>query len=134
MPGFQGFCFLIMKVTENITRYECDFCKKRLYVRHAMEKHEKICDSNPENSKACFNCKFLERTVIDVYFETHYHPDYGSASAEKKVDGFKCSLYNKLMFPWKIERKELHIKYPGTYDEQEPMPKECDGRQEQNYF
>ena len=43
---------------KHVTMYYCDFCKKKLMVRPAMEKHEKHCTMNP--NRACRMCAKIE--------------------------------------------------------------------------
>ena len=38
--------------------YYCDFCKKKLMVRAAMERHEKHCTMNPD--RVCRMCARIE--------------------------------------------------------------------------
>lgn len=114
-----------MKIIKNVTIYKCEHCGKELKTKHAMIKHEYLCFKNPKNCKACHFCKHLEVVKIDVDFET-YDGDF----ITKKVKSFKCTLLDKLMFPYSIERKELHKKYE-TFSEQEPMPNYCEFIEEQ---
>jgi hypothetical protein len=119
-----------MNIKENVTLYYCDFCKKELKLKHAMAKHEFLCFNNPINHKKCqFGCIHLEKITMDVQWEQYsdYHSDV------KEVEVFKCNKLDKLMFPWKIERKKLHEKYE-TYQDQEPMPKECDSFEEEIFL
>lgn len=118
-----------MKVIENRTTYHCDFCKKFLFRESAMKKHEDTCLSNPKNSRACIDCggcNNLEKVKLEVSFHTGYRYDEGEVSDLKEVDVFKCTKFDKLMFPYSIERRKLHERYPETYQDQEPMPKECE--------
>ena len=120
-----------MKTTENVTIYGCDFCKKKLLVSHAMQKHEVVCDKNPANSKACFNgCAHLGKKEIFVPIERGYERD----ADDVKVAVFHCEKYDRLMYPYNIERRKLPERYPDTYDEQNPMPHNCDGFEEHKYF
>lgn len=115
-----------MKTIENVTIYKCDFCKKELKRKHSMILHEKICNSNPENFKACMNgCVHLEMEKVILYFEVGHSED-GVEYSEQNKDVFKCNKMDKLMYPWSIERKDLANKYPSTFDEQSPMPKVCE--------
>lgn len=126
-----------MEVKENRTTYHCDFCKKYLFNRRAMEKHEAICINNPINIRACLRCggcEYLTMDTIEVSFERGYVVDEGYISDLQEKNVFKCDKLNKLMFPYSIERKNLHMKYPDTYQDQEPMPKECEHFTEQKYF
>ena len=113
-----------MKVVENVTIYKCDFCKKELKRKYAMIKHEELCNHNPKNSKKCHFCEHLETIEKEVYFETH--SGYGEVDyIDKIVKVFKCSKLDKLMFPFSIEKRGLHEKYPSTFEDQEPMPNKC---------
>jgi len=115
-----------MKIKENITLYCCGFCRKELKVKHAMAKHESNCVRNPKNIKPCMDCAFMEREERDVEFITSYHGFDGETMYQtKNVSAFRCRKFEKTMFPFQIERKELHIKFPETYEDQEPMPNEC---------
>jgi hypothetical protein len=116
-----------MTTKENLTQYGCDFCKKKLFAKHAMIKHEDNCLNNPKNKRPCLSCKHMDRATIEVEFKRWGSPEYGEDYSMQEKEVFKCNLYDKLMFPFSIERKDLHNKYPDTYQDQEPMPKECDG-------
>ena len=115
-----------MTIKENVTLYKCDFCGKKLFRKHAMSNHEEVCFNNPKNFKACMDCKFLEKIQIDAPWNQG-HPDY--CSNEKQVSTFNCNKLDKMMFPFSIERKKLHIKY-DTYADQEPMPNQCDSHEQ----
>jgi len=115
-----------MIVTENITVYQCEFCKKKLYRKHAMLKHEDLCNNNPKNFKACMDCKFLEKIQIDAHWIVG-NPEYVENS--KQVDVFKCNKLDKLMFPFSIERRKLHERF-DTYSDQEPMPVNCESKEQ----
>lgn len=112
-----------MRVKENITMYHCDFCSKKLFVKGAMERHEKFCGNNPENAKACHGCKFIEE--IKIPYTLDYGDDYG---VEREATGFRCKKLDKILYPLIVEQKKLNIKYPETFENQEPMPKECEYR------
>lgn len=105
--------------------YKCDHCAKKLLSKHAMSKHEGLCNKNPNNVKACHDCNFLTTVEMEVPFETGYTPDEGHVSTMQVKKVFKCERLNKLMYPWSIERKELPIKYPNTYHDQVAMPNKC---------
>ena len=107
-----------MKITENITLYHCDYCKKKLFRKGSMTRHEETCLNNPKNHKACFNCIFLEKTEQEVAWG---HENPFTEMGSKKIEMFKCSKLDKLMFPYRIERKKLHERF-DTYANQEPMP------------
>lgn len=117
-----------MKTIENVTIYKCDFCKKELKRKHSMILHEENCINNPQNYRACMNgCKFLERDKIDIDYETYY--DYETEEQHYRnieVNSFRCSKFDKIMYPFKIEKSNALKKYPKTFEFQESMPKQCD--------
>lgn len=114
-----------MKVIENKTIYVCEFCEKKLFIKSAMDKHERYCSKNPENFKACSGCIHLkeEKYEYDKGDDYYGEPQYGSTKT------FKCSLLNKEMYPTIVERKGYVQKYPSQFQGQEPMPKECDKKE-----
>jgi hypothetical protein len=118
-----------MIVTENVTIYQCEFCKKKLYKKYAMLKHEDLCNNNPKNFKACMDCKFLEKIQIDVHWIIGNPEDVEN---NKQVGVFKCNKLDKLMFPFSIEKKKLHERF-STYADQEPMPINCEDKEERNW-
>lgn len=112
-----------MKVRENRTTFHCDFCSKYVFSKGAMTTHEKNCNSNPANDKACYGCDFLEKTTLEVYFDSGRYEEDGDL---KEVEVFRCSKLDKYIYPFSIERKKLPERYPQTYQDQEPMPKKCE--------
>lgn len=112
-----------MKIKTGVTVYRCDHCKKKMFRKGAMERHEKLCDSNPENYKACSDCCFLQETTVEVYSGT------GSDGYTRDVKAFRCTKLDKMLYPLKVEQKGLVEKYPDTFEEQDPMPKECEHKE-----
>lgn len=108
-----------MKTKTGVTVYYCDHCKKKMFRKHAMEHHEKWCPKNPDNAKACSLCKHLEETKIEIYYDTFN----GEGSMIRKA--FRCTKLDKLLYPLAVERRGLNLRF-GTFDDQEPMPKECE--------
>lgn len=116
-----------MKTIENVTIYKCDFCKKELKRKHAMEKHEIRCNKNPVNDRPCLNgCKHLEQKEVSWesgtqnYMTGESNYNYGKA--------FFCGLHKKFILHPKVEN-EVGLKWVYVSDEeteQEPMPKECE--------
>lgn len=111
-----------MKTLENKTVYRCDFCSKKLFVKSAMVKHETYCSHNPVNHKACTLCKHISKTTYE------YSPgdDYSGEPVIMTAAAFRCSALNKLVYPTKVERLGLVKQYPDQFEDQIPMPKECD--------
>src|SRR5574342_182226 len=119
-----------MKIKKGVTVYTCDYCKKKLFIKQAMERHEKWCYNNPENSKACFGCRFLEETEIpyDVNMNAlgqNLGVIFDAYTETRTARGFHCKKLDKTLYPLKVEKKGLPLKYPETFENQEPMPKEC---------
>ena len=92
-----------------------------MFRKHAMERHEKFCESNPENEKACSGCIFLKEETIE--HDVMYH--YDGSESIRNSKAFKCSKKDILVYPTKAERLGLPEKYPETFEDQIPMPKEC---------
>ena len=108
-----------MKVKENISVYICEHCGKRMFRMAAMVKHEVACYSNPENDRACSGCVHLEQ------IKTSYVVDTYNGEREVPTNGFRCKKLDKMLFPYKVEKKGLNTKYPESFENQEPMPKKC---------
>lgn len=113
-----------MKVLENITLYKCEFCKKKLQVKHAMVRHEEFCSKNPKNIKACSMCVFLKETTVE--YTKFYFNGYSESEQDVKAKGFKCEKLNKLLYPTKVEKLDLPNRFPETFADQEPMPNKCE--------
>lgn len=118
-----------MKVIENITLYKCDFCKKELKRKHAMENHEKACVGNPENKRPCLNgCKFLVQKEIE--YDSGVSEYCSGESVYRKGNTFYCEFHQRFMLHPKLEHKEngkwlKHAYFEDEEIEQEWMPKEC---------
>lgn len=111
-----------MKIKTGVTVYHCDYCKKKMFRKHAMEFHEKWCPKNPGNEKACTVCKYLKETTIETYFDAFD----GEYMVERKA--FRCSKLGKLVYPLSVQRRGLDKRFE-TFSEQEPMPKECEHKE-----
>lgn len=112
-----------MKVFENVRVYQCEFCKKKLFKKQAMELHEQFCTSNPANWVACAGCNNLKEE--DVFYDIR--TDEGFIPGKTK--GFSCTKTGLKLYPPKVERKGLLKKYPETFKDKKPMPRECDLRE-----
>ncbi len=108
-----------MNTILNVTVFKCDHCSKKMFRGHAMVNHEKWCTSNPKNFKACSGCSFLEETVNRYDVDTH------DGWYTRKSKAFKCTKKDILVYPLKVEKKGLLEKYPETFEDQIPMPREC---------
>lgn len=120
-----------MKVKENVTVYICQFCKRKMFVKKSMERHEKLCNNNPENFRACSGCVFLENTTIEYSYSVptiglNMGVVFDGDTVERKTTGFFCSKLKKKIYPFKAEKMGLIEKYPETFEDQYPMPKTCE--------
>jgi len=106
-----------MRVKENVTLYYCDFCKKELKRKHAMEKHELLCFNNPINDRPCFHCNHLEKKEVDHYIDTGY------GEHKMVLNLFHCKLKNLFLYTHKNEFKKNY--YDLGDDFNEPMPIKC---------
>ena len=111
-----------MKEKQTIV-YSCDHCKKKYFKKHAALYHEKYCPAAPENQKACSMCKFIEPAEIEIPIEAEYY------SGKRMASGYRCTKLNKLLYPIKVEFKKLPQRFPETFENQEPMPHECEHMQ-----
>lgn len=108
-----------MIIKENITVYICQHCKKRYFKKYACEKHEVACYSNPENFRACTGCDHLDEIKNKVPFDTF------DGESFRTFKSFRCKVFDKILYPFKVEAKGLVEKYPFSFEDQEPMPKKC---------
>ena len=118
-----------MIIKENVTVYQCQFCKKKMFRKHSMENHESKCYSNPLNFSACTNCEHCENIEVEYCVDTK--DQYGEPDHEyKKTQGFFCKAKNIEMYPFKAVRKNLLEKYPETFEGKIQMPVECNLKKE----
>lgn len=122
-----------MKVKNNVTVYQCDFCNKKLFRKNAMVNHEIKCSKNPKNIRACFDCVHCE--VVNILFESDVqtYNDDDDTLIESKT--FKCNKKNIFMFPPKLEYREngvpSYVEYKGDEIMQEKMPLICEVKDSQ---
>lgn len=102
------------------TVYTCDHCKKKLFIKSAMVKHEEFCDSSPLNKPKCADCKFCDVVDKEIFFDTFS----GESSMIKKA--FRCSAREIGIYPLKVVRTDLINRYPETFEGEILMPIECD--------
>lgn len=108
------------------TIYQCDHCNKKYFVKWACELHEIKCYNNPENIKACFNCKFLEQ-INGESNEVHFVSGGDFDSRFEPVPTYYvCNKLNKKVYFPKAKHIGLVDKYPEHFEDQEPMPVQCE--------
>lgn len=111
-----------MTTTENVTVYGCGFCKKKLFRKHAMVKHEEFCTRNPKNFAMCSGCKFLREEMVEISTGS----DYNGEENFIKSKGFHCSKLDKDLYPMKVVRSGFLQRHPEHFEGQELMPNKCD--------
>ncbi len=104
--------------------YTCEYCRKKYVIGQAAIKHEKYCAKNPVNFKACSDCTYCKEDSIEV------ERDYGVS----RFKSFLCSKLNVGIYPTKAERLDLPSRYPETFEDQIPMPKECEHQKRASVF
>lgn len=102
----------------------CDHCQKKMLGKGAMSRHEKLCYSNPENWRACSGCVHCEPETVEYIAQVDY--DEFSGGVTRTSTAFRCKILNKLMYPFRAEKKGLIRRFPETFANQEPMPKTCE--------
>jgi len=99
-----------MKEMKNQTIYICQYCGKKSVYKNVITIHERVCKSNQNNWHKCFQyCEHLEKFNNEEY--------------EKKQ--FRCAVYDKLMYSFKLEY-QLH-KNKERIEKLERMPLKCEG-------
>lgn len=104
--------------------HSCDYCKKHLFVRHAMAKHEVKCVANPANFSACVGCVNLAEIKIP-YIQSGFFDGY-AIEENREANGFYCEKLKQKMYPVKAKHKGLPEKYPETFEDQICMPVRCE--------
>lgn len=115
-----------MTIKENVTLYKCDFCKKKLQVKHAMAKHEKYCYGRPENQSMCTGCRHLEEIKVEYTTYDNAYDEDGPREVTRTSKGYHCKKLDKLMYHIGAVKKGLVDKYPETFEGRERMPSECE--------
>lgn len=105
-----------MLTKPNVTVYQCEHCKNKMFRKHAMELHEKWCTKNPDNFMKCIGCENLEIKT----FQFMGYDGFVNAKC------FSCKAKNVEMYPFSALKKNLPTKYPYDFEDKILMPKECD--------
>lgn len=112
-----------MIIKPNQTVYQCPYCKRNMLRKHSMEVHINWCYKNPEAKRACWTCLHLKQ--VEITQTRFYFNGYGEGEYEAKVKGYECAFRKIGLYPPMAERKELPIKYPEHFAEQQPFPTTC---------
>lgn len=147
-----------MIVKENITIYKCEFCNKKLYVKHAMLKHEDYVDNTKQVS--VFKCSKLDKLMFPFSIERKkLHEKYDTyilingqrfieQGDEKSMGEWVSGLLSHELQHYiqgvenfargytlgELDRKStdaLNNYAEKQYSEQEPMPNSCDNKEQQ---
>lgn len=101
-----------------LTIYFCDHCNKLYQRKHACEKHERRCMSNPENERKCWSCKY--RSIRRAYW---CEDSYGH-EVERSMDMSFCSKLSSFIHTPITEHKGNAIDLGDYYNV--PMRKNCE--------
>jgi len=104
--------------TKTITAYFCYHCNKLYQRPKAAAKHEELCKDNPNNYRACHNCKHSTKKRVGMHVDGH------GRSCRQEVDVIFCSKLEKGLVPPKWEHKKYW--HDLSDYENEPMPRECE--------
>jgi hypothetical protein len=126
LQTFVFFLNIKTMITKTKKVYQCEHCRKIYQVKRFAEAHERACAKNPENNRACFGCKYLNKKEYFLYYDTPL------GEYTRTLNILHCSKKEIFLYPPKVERK-------GTYfdlgDElNEPMPKNCSEFVERDYL
>jgi len=120
-----------MIVKKNIDVFQCEYCSKKLFRKHAMVNHELKCSMNPINIRACFNCDFCEK--IEIKYEGE--PQTFGNNDLRSSNSFKCTKKQTFMFPPKVEYGRGapgYVEFNGEEIIQEKMPLKCEFQKEES--
>jgi hypothetical protein len=106
------------------TVYTCDFCKKYSISKGAITRHQKKCSNNPINIVICIgggsHCTNLEEIEVE-------------GSMGYMIRAFHCKKLDITIYHPKAKIKGLLDKYKETFENQIPMPKDCDFFKDENF-
>lgn len=77
---------------KQVTIYCCDFCRKYMLRKNAMERHQKYCAKNPANKHACFGCKHLE--VQRIHNGDFTEKTFHCSALDEDLHSFKAEKMN----------------------------------------
>lgn len=105
--------------------YYCEHCTKHGLSKSKMEYHEKICYSNPENIRPCYNCQHLGKKKIQICEEYYGQENF------RNVDIFYCNKKQCFLY---APQNEIKGNVFDLSDEiNNAMPKECENFKRKDY-
>lgn len=113
-------------ITETKEIYKCEHCRKVYQVKRFAEVHEISCMKNPDNKRACFGCKHMNKRDYVLYYDTPM------GEATRTVNLCHCAKKEIFLYPPKVEHKGTSFELGDEFNE--PMPKDCSDFVEQDYL
>lgn len=110
---------------KELKAYKCDYCGKLYQRKYHCERHEIVCNKNPDNFRACFGCRFCEFKMEKIYFD---NPLGGETVEERKM--LFCSKKDIFVYPPRVEFNSYGFGYELGNHLNEPMPKLCELRED----
>jgi len=110
-------------ISETKEIYKCEHCKKLYQLKHFALRHEQSCTKNPANWRACFGCVHLGKRETKVYHDSPF-----GGEQVQTVEILYCPKKEVFLYPPKVEVKKNM--YDLGDDLNEPMPMECEMRQD----
>jgi len=103
-----------MKIIENVTVFQCEFCGKKQYRKNDMSLHEKWCKKNPKNDHKCFqHCVHLIKSREEIDCDREWPSTRCT---------FQCNVTKKFLYSSIAERRKI---VPLLDKSVERMPLEC---------
>jgi len=133
----KGINFAINFLTtinmKEIKAYKCDHCGKIYNRKHNARIHEEKCKKNPDNNRACFGCRFLEKVELPVYVENSFMYE-----EEQTKEVLVCAKFKTGVYPPSVENHPTLDGYEILGNEFEiegnkPMPRECKDKEQDNW-
>ena len=110
-------------ITETKEVYKCEHCRKLYQIKRFAEAHEKSCNKNPDNFRACHSCIHLVKKPITIQYDEN-----GYGTDERTVDILYCPVIGTYLYPPKVEHKDNAFELGDELNS--PMPKECEEQQD----
>lgn len=113
-------------ITETKEIYKCEYCRRVYQIKRFAEAHEISCVKNPDNHRACFGCKHLNKRDHVLHCNTPI------GEFTRTVNICHCAKKGIFLYPPKVEHKETSFDLGNELNE--PMPKNCPDFVEQDYL
>jgi len=95
-----------------------------MFVKPAAQKHEDLCDLNPQNRMMCLDgCKYLQVTELEIVIDQS--DPFGASTRTVKFNSFRCTKKEVDMYPHKAVKKNLLTRYPEQFEGKIKCPVLC---------